>query len=101
MSSHQDKANPPPYRRKEVIGDCTLYFGDCLDILPALEPVSHIICDPPYEQEAHTKGRRLLGKQRNGERTVEYGALDFGDLTNEVRIAAVSYTHLTLPTKRI
>jgi DNA modification methylase len=25
-----------PYQRKEVIGDCTLYMGDCLEILPEL-----------------------------------------------------------------
>lgn len=25
------------YQRKEVIGDATLYLGDCLEILPTLE----------------------------------------------------------------
>lgn len=37
-----------PYRRKEVIGECTLYLGDCLDILPTLGKVDAVICDPPY-----------------------------------------------------
>src|ERR1700733_5611428 len=74
-----------PYLRKEVIGDCILLLGDCRDILPTLDAVSHIITDPPYEEEAHTKGRRLLGKQTNGSRTVEYGALDFAPITDELR----------------
>ena len=34
--------------RKEVIGDCTLYEGDCLDVLPTLEPVDAVVTDPPY-----------------------------------------------------
>lgn len=74
-----------PYRRKEAIGNATLFLADCRDILPMLEPVNHIITDPPYEKEAHSKGRRLLGKQRNGNRTVEYGALNFDPITSELR----------------
>ena len=30
------------------IGDCTLYQGDCLEILPTLEPVDAVVTDPPY-----------------------------------------------------
>ncbi len=36
------------YKRKEIIGDCTLYLGDCLDIMPALEKVDAVVTDPPY-----------------------------------------------------
>ncbi|MDE2105193.1 MAG: hypothetical protein KGL39_48650 [Patescibacteria group bacterium] len=35
-------------KRKEVIGDCTLYLGDCRDIIPTLEKVDAIVTDPPY-----------------------------------------------------
>lgn len=31
-----------------VIGDCTLYLGDCLDILPTLPKVDAVVTDPPY-----------------------------------------------------
>jgi DNA modification methylase len=31
-----------------VIGNATLYLGDCLDILPALPTVDAVITDPPY-----------------------------------------------------
>ena len=35
-------------KRKEVIGDCTLYLGDCLEILPLLGKVDAVVTDPPY-----------------------------------------------------
>jgi len=34
--------------RKEVIGNATLYLGDCIEILPTLEKVDAVITDPPY-----------------------------------------------------
>jgi DNA modification methylase len=34
--------------RKEVIGDATLYLGDCLEILRTLPKVDAVITDPPY-----------------------------------------------------
>jgi DNA modification methylase len=46
-----------PYYRDEAV---TLYCGDCRDVLPTLTQVDHVITDPPYEAEAHTKGRRIV-----------------------------------------
>lgn len=40
--------NNLPYKRKVVIGSCTLLLGDCLDILPTLGKVDAIVTDPPY-----------------------------------------------------
>lgn len=34
--------------RCEVIGDATLYLGDCMDVLPTLPKVDAVITDPPY-----------------------------------------------------
>jgi len=34
--------------RVETIGDCTLYLGDCREILPTLPNVDAVITDPPY-----------------------------------------------------
>ena len=34
--------------RKEVIGNCTLYHGDCLEMLPTLGKMDAVITDPPY-----------------------------------------------------
>jgi|SRR5690625_2734748 len=35
-------------RREEVIGDCRLILGDCLEVLPTLGPVDAVVTDPPY-----------------------------------------------------
>lgn len=37
-----------PYKEKRVIGNATLYLGDCLEILPTLPKVDAVITDPPY-----------------------------------------------------
>jgi site-specific DNA-methyltransferase (adenine-specific) len=34
--------------RVEHIGDCTLYLGDCREILPTLGKVDAVVTDPPY-----------------------------------------------------
>jgi site-specific DNA-methyltransferase (adenine-specific) len=47
----------------EQIGDCTLYLGDCLDVLPTLGKVDAVVTDPPYN----------LG-------------INYGSLTNDRRI---------------
>jgi site-specific DNA-methyltransferase (adenine-specific) len=31
-----------------IIGDATLYLGDCLEILPTLQGIAAVITDPPY-----------------------------------------------------
>lgn len=36
------------FQRKEQIGDCTLYLGDCLEIMPSLGKVDAVVTDPPY-----------------------------------------------------
>ena len=37
-----------PWKRKEVIGDCTLYLGDCMEVMPTLGKVDAVVTDPPY-----------------------------------------------------
>lgn len=38
---------PKPYYQD---GACTIYHGDCREILPQLEPVDLVLTDPPYDQ---------------------------------------------------
>ena len=68
------------YKRKEVIGDCTLYLGDCLEVMPNIELADHVICDPPYEKEAHIGNRRT---KENG-RAVQ-NALTFDSINEDTR----------------
>jgi site-specific DNA-methyltransferase (adenine-specific) len=37
-----------------IIGDATLYLGDCRDILPTLGKVDAVITDPPYSARCHS-----------------------------------------------
>jgi site-specific DNA-methyltransferase (adenine-specific) len=54
--------------RKEVIGDATLYMGDCLEILPTLPKVDAVITDPPYGIALDTDYSTLSGSTRTYER---------------------------------
>lgn len=36
-----------------VIGNATLYLGDCLEILPSLGKVDAVVTDPPYGNSNH------------------------------------------------
>lgn len=55
--------------RKEVIGDCELYLGDCMDILPSLGKVDAVVTDPPYGYKdfniTRTGGSRSKKYQRD------------------------------------
>ena len=33
---------------KVIVGNATLYLGDCMDVLPTLERVDAVVTDPPY-----------------------------------------------------
>ena len=51
----------PAAKRVEVIGDCTLYLGDCLEIMPTLGKVDAVVTDPPYgigEDGGRFRGRK-------------------------------------------
>lgn len=64
-----------------TIGAATLIFGDCLEILPTLDHVDHVISDPPYEKEAHKKMRRTKRNLQKGENA----DLDFAMITDSMR----------------
>ena len=36
----------------------TIYHANCLDVLPTLPAVDHVITDPPYSEHVHGKSRR-------------------------------------------
>ena len=78
------------YQRKEVIGDCTLYLGDCREVLPTLGKVDAVVTDPPYgicEAAGKAKSRKGIVPTR------DYGDLDWdnepiaGDVMAMVRTA--------------
>lgn len=46
-------------RKEQIAEGITLYLGNCLDVLPTLGPVDHVMCDPPYEDELHEAMGRI------------------------------------------
>lgn len=77
-----------------------LRLGDCLDPATGLaslsdKSVDHVICDPPYEAEAHTLQRRTketFGTRKGGgdARRCATKAIDFAPLTEDVRRLAAA-----------
>ena len=49
------------WQEKRQIGDCTLYLGDCLEILPTLGKADAVVTDPPYEAVMQNKWGVLSG----------------------------------------
>ena len=47
--------------RVEQIGDCTLYHGDCLEIMPTLGGVDAVVTDPPYGTGCAPRGGKVAG----------------------------------------
>ena len=60
------------------IGDCTLYQGDCLEIMPLLPKFDAVVTDPPYgisEAAGKNKSRGKLAK------ATDYGNASWDDKT--------------------
>ena len=53
------------YKRKEVIGDQTLYLGDCMEIMPHLGKFDAVVTDPPYKLLPTGKGMAAKRKYLN------------------------------------
>ncbi len=62
---------------KVVIGDATLYLGDCMDILPTLGKVDCVITDPPYSANTHKMAKTNRGAGHG------VGLVPFSALTGE------------------
>jgi len=46
--------------RIETIGDCTLYLGDCREILPTIGKVDAVVTDPPYSSGGAMRSDRNM-----------------------------------------
>lgn len=80
--------------RVERIGNSTLYQGHCLEVLSSIKGVDHTITDPPYEEEAHTKNRRTLGRGDVSHREVINENLPFLKIDDSLRAQVSQYCQL-------
>jgi len=80
--------------RKEVLAEgVELYLGDCLEIMPTLEPADHIISDPPYEASLHLSKNNLTGRKHRNDGVAELKGLDFAPI-DDIRDAFVAAASL-------
>lgn len=61
---------------KVVIGNATLYRGDCMDVLPTLPKVDAVITDPPYSEATHSNAKSNKGGG-SGVKAIDFKAIDF------------------------
>ena len=77
--------------KREQIGDCTLYLGNCREILPLLPKVDAVVTDPPYgiDFTQRTTGAKIFGDD------AEFDPRPFLDLAPECLLwGAENYQHL-------
>jgi hypothetical protein len=55
------------FQRKEIIGDCTLYLGDSLEIMPTFGMVDAVVTDPPYGIGINKSNRLSVSRGHGGE----------------------------------
>ena len=90
------------WTRREVIGDCTLYQGDCLEVMPTLGSVDAVVTDPPYGigesgGKAKTRTSGLKSARRGRDYRVDYSDKDWDDRTADEAIAfAVSVSQYAI-----
>lgn len=84
--------------RKEVIGDCTLYLGDCREILPLLPKVDAVVTDPPYSVSLSGGSGSYTSIGNKGTRSLSFfeGDTDWPAMTAKV-VEAVSASIRTRP----
>lgn len=84
--------------RVETIGDCTLYLGDCRDLLPTLGAVDAVITDPPYSAKTHKGAKTNKSAGRGGAELVTFASLadaEFDAVVNACLGAARGWVVLT------
>lgn len=61
---------------KVEIGSAVLYRGNCLEVMQTIERADHVITDPPYEDEAHTANRQVMGREGIEIAALKFAAMD-------------------------
>jgi DNA modification methylase len=65
----------------------TIYHGNCLDVLPTLGQVDHVVTDPPYSEHVHAKEWVAHALTDRGKRRNTPEGIGFAALSDDVRTA--------------
>ena len=78
---------------KEVIGNATLYLGDCLEILPTLDKVDAVVTSPPYNiGDKHHTGNVRTFHYKHSLPEDEYQKWQV-DILDRIKAEHVFYNH--------
>jgi len=81
------------WKRKEVIGDCVLYLGDCLSIMPTLGKVDAVVTSPPYNLgDTHHTGNVKTSHYKDAMKEQEYQSWQIKVL-DAIKSTHVFYNH--------
>lgn len=85
--------------KEEIIGDCRLILGDCLEVMPALGKVDAVIMDPPYELSEAGPGKSHFGMSLNKFDSADYKSIVSGFDIEKVffAIEGLFYERETIP----
>lgn len=70
-----------PYYDRDGI---TIYHGDCLEVLPQIDRVDHVITDPPYSETTHVGARSMVSDKRGGGDGSNKGRIGFSSIEEGV-----------------
>lgn len=78
-----------PFYADEAV---TLFMGDCAEVLSQLEPVDHLMIDPPYSREVYVratgnntkKGSRTPDRLYKGESMAQLATLAIGEMSADL-----------------
>jgi site-specific DNA-methyltransferase (adenine-specific) len=77
-----------------VIGNATLYLGDCLEILPTLGKVDAVITDPPYGIDFEYSGAFVDTRDNLRELIASFVPWSLENASRTAVLCGISQTHL-------
>lgn len=80
---------------KEVIGNATLYCGDCLDILPTLDKVDCCVTSPPYNMRTRVRNGEYTEREQTSSFSKKYDEFhDAHSISDYYKIHSAIIKHL-------
>lgn len=86
-----------------IIGNATIYLGDCMDILPTLPKVDAVITDPPYSETTHANAKSNRGS-KHGAKAIDFASMtveqlaeviqECGNLCNRWLVSTMEWRHI-------